>query len=103
MSSEDNWSEPLPVTPIIQEIADKVKPQLEKKVGKTYPVYAAQKYRYLEEIVGASHYLIQVSVSNSPDECVHLYVVQMVLATAVDPELMNYQLKKTKCEPLEPF
>ncbi|KAH1187406.1 cystatin-A5-like isoform X1 [Mauremys mutica] len=102
MSSEDSWSEPLPVQEI-QEIADKVKPQLEKKVDKTYPVFVAKKYRYRKNIVGARHYVLKVSVSNSTDECVHLYVVQMVIATPVDPELKKYQLNKTKDDPLEPF
>ncbi|XP_039376073.1 cystatin-A1-like isoform X2 [Mauremys reevesii] len=80
-----------------------VKPQLEKKVHKTYPVFVAKKYRYLENIVGASHYLIKVSVSNPAHECVHLYVVQVVLPPPVDSELTKYQLNKTEDDPLVPI
>ncbi|XP_032621244.1 cystatin-B-like [Chelonoidis abingdonii] len=100
MSSEDGWSKVLPVT---LEIADEVKLELEKKVGKTYPVFKAITYRYLERIADASHKLFKVSVSDSTDECVHLYVVIVFTAPPGNPILRNYQLNKTKDDPLEPF
>ncbi|KAM7180993.1 stefin-C-like [Macrochelys suwanniensis] len=103
MSSDHlgRWSETFPCLHI-QEIADKVKPQLEEKEKKTYPVFDAIKYRHLS-LCGATHYLIKVSVSNTEDECVHLLVVQVVTAVPVEPELMKYQLNKTRHDPLEPF
>ncbi|KAM7180992.1 cystatin-A5-like [Macrochelys suwanniensis] len=103
MSSDDfrGWSETLPCVNI-QEIADKMKPQLEEKVYKTYPHFVAIYYRYLG-LCGATHYLIKVSVSNTEDECVHLLVVQGVTAVPVEPALMKYQLNKTGHDPLELF
>uniref|UniRef100_A0A674IBB1 Cystatin domain-containing protein n=1 Tax=Terrapene triunguis TaxID=2587831 RepID=A0A674IBB1_9SAUR len=46
-----------PATPEIQEIADQVKPQLEGKENKTYPVYVALKYK--TQVVAGINYFIK--------------------------------------------
>ncbi|XP_048707582.2 cystatin-A5 [Caretta caretta] len=104
MSSENTgeWSEALRATPQIQEITNKVKPQLEEKVHKEYPVFVAVICRQLT-LCGGTHYLIKVSISDSTDECVHLYVVQTLIRDPLEPELIKYQLKKKIADPLEPF
>ncbi|CAM5080682.1 unnamed protein product [Eretmochelys imbricata] len=104
MSSENigEWPEALRATPQIQEITNKVKPQLEEKVHKEYPVFVAVIYRQLT-LCGGTHYLIKVSISDSNNECVHLYVVQILTHVLLEPELTKYQLKKTIADPLEPF
>ncbi|XP_037766255.1 leukocyte cysteine proteinase inhibitor 1 [Chelonia mydas] len=104
MSSENTgeWSEALRATPQIQEITNKVKPQLEEKVHKEYTVFEAVIYRQLK-LCGETHYLIKVSVRKMPDECVHLYVVQALTHVLLEPELIKYQLNKTIDDPLEPF
>ncbi|TFK01451.1 early activation antigen CD69 [Platysternon megacephalum] len=103
MSSEDlgSWSETLTATPQIQEIANKVKPQLEAKDKKPYPVFIAIKYR--TQVVAGTNYLIQVSISNSNDECVHLRVFQSLPHEKKEPSLIRYETGKTKNDPLEPF
>ncbi|CAM5080954.1 unnamed protein product [Natator depressus] len=104
MSSEKigEWSEPLPATPQIQEITNKVKPQLEEKVHKEYSVFVAVIYRQLN-LCGGTHYLIKVSISKGTDECVHLYVVQTLTHVLLEPELTKHQLEKTTDDQLEPF
>ncbi|CAM5080862.1 unnamed protein product [Eretmochelys imbricata] len=103
MSSENSgeWSEALRATPQIQEITNKVKPQLEEKEEKAYPVFVAVIYRHLT-LCGGTHYLIKVSISDS-NECVHLYVVQILTHVLLEPELTKYQLTKTIADLLEPF
>ncbi|XP_006039314.2 cystatin-A-like [Alligator sinensis] len=48
-----------PATPEVQKIADQVKPQLERKENKTYPVFIA--YKYKTQVVAGMNYFIKVS------------------------------------------
>ncbi|XP_005292801.2 cystatin-A-like [Chrysemys picta bellii] len=102
MSSEvpGGWSETLPCLHI-QEIANKVKPQLEEKDKKPYPVFVAIQYR--TQLVAGTNYLIKVSVSKSNDECVHLRVFQNLPYKKEEPSLTRYETGKTRDDPLEPF
>ncbi|XP_038273898.2 cystatin-A-like [Dermochelys coriacea] len=90
-----------PATPEIQEIADQVKPQLEERVTKTYPVFVALKYK--TQVVAGTNYFIKVSISNSTDECVHLRVFQSLPYVNQGPSLTSYQSGKTKNDPLSDF
>ncbi|KAH1186387.1 stefin-C-like [Mauremys mutica] len=101
MSSMGGWSETLDATRKVQVIADEVKPQLEEKDKKPYPVFVAIKYR--SQMVAGTNYLIKVSVSNSNDECVHLKVFQSLPHEKKGPSLTSYETGKTKNDPLEPF
>ncbi|XP_065275676.1 cystatin-B-like [Emys orbicularis] len=94
-------TETKPATPEIQEIADQVKPQLEGKENKTYPVYVALKYK--TQVVAGINYFIKVSISKSNDECVHLRVFQSLPHENKGPSLNSYETGKTKNDPLEPF
>uniref|UniRef100_A0A8D0RL41 Cystatin domain-containing protein n=1 Tax=Sus scrofa TaxID=9823 RepID=A0A8D0RL41_PIG len=55
-------TEPRPATPEIQEIANKVKPQLEEKTKKTYEKFEAIIYR--SQVVAGTNYYIKVSVQH---------------------------------------
>ncbi|XP_067402451.1 cystatin-A-like isoform X2 [Emydura macquarii macquarii] len=96
-----DFSETKPATPEIQEIADQVKPELEKRTGEKYPDFDAISFRY--QIVHGTNYLIKVSIKKSKDECVHLMVYQSLPCDQKDPSLTSYQTGKTKDDPLEPF
>ncbi|XP_039353079.1 stefin-C-like [Mauremys reevesii] len=101
MSSVGGWSETFSATPEVQGIVDKVKPQLEEKDNKPYPVLVAITYK--TQVVAGTNYLIKVSVSNSTDECVHLKVFQSLPHEKKGPSLTSYETGKTKNDPLKPF
>ncbi|KAG6921211.1 cystatin A [Chelydra serpentina] len=88
-----------PATPEIQKIADQVKPQLEGKENKTYPVFVALVYK--TQVVAGTNYFIKVSISNN--ECVHLRVYQSLPHEKKGPSLTSYQTGKTKDDPLNYF
>ncbi|CAM5078039.1 unnamed protein product [Natator depressus] len=94
-------TETKPATPEIQEIADQVKPQLEERENKTYPVFVAIKYK--TQVVAGTNYFIKVSISNSTDECVHLSVFQSLPCENNGPSLTSYETGKTKNDPLSYF
>ncbi|XP_005314560.1 cystatin-B-like [Chrysemys picta bellii] len=94
-------TETKPATSEIQEIADQVKPQLEGKENKMYPFFVALKYK--TQVVAGINYFIQVSISKSNDECVHLRVFQSLPHENKGPSLTSYETGKTKNDPLEPF
>ncbi|XP_044836994.1 stefin-C-like isoform X1 [Mauremys mutica] len=93
------FTETKPATPEVQKIADQVKPQLEEKDKKPYPVFVAITYK--SQVVAGTNYLIKVSVSNSNDECVHLRVFQSLPHENEGPSLTSYETGKTKNDPLE--
>ncbi|XP_039376430.1 stefin-C-like [Mauremys reevesii] len=95
------FTETKPATPEVQEIADQVKPQLEEKDKKPYPVFVAITYK--SQVVAGTNYLIKVSVSNSTDECVHLKVFQSLPHENEGPSLTSYETGKTKNDPLSYF
>ncbi|XP_044837000.1 cystatin-B-like isoform X2 [Mauremys mutica] len=82
-----------------RSIRREVKPQLEEKDKKPYPVFVAITYK--SQVVAGTNYLIKVSVSNSNDECVHLRVFQSLPHENEGPSLTSYETGKTKNDPLE--
>ncbi|KAM7180994.1 cystatin-B-like [Macrochelys suwanniensis] len=90
-----------PATPEIQKIADQVKPELEGKENKTYPVFVA--LVYTTQVVAGTNYFIKVSISNSNDECIHLRVYESLPHENKEPSLTSYQTGKTKDDPLSYF
>ncbi|XP_053911964.1 stefin-C-like isoform X1 [Cuculus canorus] len=91
------FSDPMTPTPEIQEIANRVKSQLEKEVGRAFTIFNAVLYRY-QKSVGTS-YLIKVEVADGDFN--HLLVFQPPLDRKVGPELVRYWTGKTRHDPLE--
>ncbi|XP_067390170.1 cystatin-B-like [Emydura macquarii macquarii] len=82
-------------------VKKKVKPELEGKENKTYPVFEAIKYR--SQVVAGTNYFIKVSISDSTNECVHLEVFQGLPPDNQEPSLIDYETGKTKEDPLNYF
>uniref|UniRef100_A0A2K6F925 Cystatin domain-containing protein n=1 Tax=Propithecus coquereli TaxID=379532 RepID=A0A2K6F925_PROCO len=57
-------TEARPATPEIQEIADKVKPQLEEKTNETYEEFEATEYK--SQVVAGTNFYIKVRVQHPP-------------------------------------
>ncbi|XP_069722587.1 cystatin-A-like [Phaenicophaeus curvirostris] len=91
------FTDPRPATPEIQEIANKVKPVLEKEENRTYATFNALEYK--SQVVAGTNYCIKVQVSD--DECVHLRVFQPLPVENQDPKLVRYWTGKTRDDPLE--
>uniref|UniRef100_A0A8C3F0C3 Cystatin domain-containing protein n=1 Tax=Chrysemys picta bellii TaxID=8478 RepID=A0A8C3F0C3_CHRPI len=87
--------------PSSQRNQRRVKPQLEEKDKKTYPVFVAIKYK--TQVVAGTNYFIKVSTHNSNDERVHLRVFQSLPYQKEEPSLTRYETGKTRDDPLEPF
>ncbi|XP_015423598.1 PREDICTED: uncharacterized protein CYSTATIN-B isoform X2 [Myotis davidii] len=79
-------------------LARQVKPQLEEKESKNYPIFKATKYR--SQVVAGINYFIKVQVAD--DDYVHLRVFQ-----GLPPEsqiiLSKYLTHKTKEDPIVYF
>ncbi|XP_073166890.1 protein MIX23 isoform X3 [Lepidochelys kempii] len=91
----------LNVEEVVNDRSWKVKPQLEERENKTYPVFVAIKYK--TQVVAGTNYFIKVSISNSTDECVHLKVFQSLPYQNNGPSLTSYETGKTKNDPLSDF
>ncbi|NWH66655.1 CYTA protein, partial [Geococcyx californianus] len=73
-----------------------VKPQLEKKLNRTYPIFKAVEYR--TQVVAGVNYCIKVQVSD--DEYVHLLVFQALPQENQGPKLVRYWTGKSQDDPL---
>ncbi|XP_061861733.1 cystatin-B [Colius striatus] len=88
-----------PATDETQQIADKVKPQIEEKEGKTFDVFNAVEFK--TQVVAGTNYFIKVHVGN--DEYVHLRVFQSLPHENKPLSLHSYQSSKTKHDQLTFF
>ncbi|XP_069705995.1 cystatin-A5-like [Phaenicophaeus curvirostris] len=93
----DHYADPAPATPEIQEIAKKVKPQLEKAASRTYGIFLAVLYR--SQAVVGTNYLIKVEVGD--EDYVHMLVYQAPPERSHGPELVQYWPGKSRDDPLE--
>ncbi|TFK01436.1 tripartite motif-containing protein 66 [Platysternon megacephalum] len=91
----------LNVEEVVNDRSWKVKPQLEGKENKTYPVFVAITYK--TQVVAGLNYFIKVSISNSNNECVHLRVYQSLPHENKGPSLTSYETGKTKNDSLSYF
>ena len=92
-------TEPRPATPEIQEIANKVKPQLEEKTKKTYEKFEAVEYK--SQVVAGINYYIKVHVGGN--SYVHIIVFQNLPQLNEPLKLSGYQVDKTKDDELTGF
>ncbi|XP_003419083.1 cystatin-B [Loxodonta africana] len=88
-----------PATAETQEIADKVKAQLEEKENKKFPVFKAVEFK--SQVVAGTNYFIKVHVGN--DNFVHLRVFQSLPHEDKPPALTSYQTNKAKHDELTYF
>ncbi|XP_077202441.1 cystatin-A [Paroedura picta] len=88
-----------PATPEIQQIADKVKPQLEARENKSYPVFTAVEYR--TQVVAGVNYFIKIGVGHG--EYVHMRVFESLPCNNGTISLTGYQTGKTANDPLNYF
>ncbi|XP_028608119.1 stefin-3-like [Grammomys surdaster] len=91
-------SETKPATPDIQEIADKVRPQLEEKTNEKYEKFKAVEYK--SQVVAGLIHFIKVDVGH--DCFLHIKVFSG-LSRKDDLELQGYQTNKTKDDELTYF
>ncbi|XP_052014888.1 stefin-3-like [Apodemus sylvaticus] len=91
-------SETRPATPEIQEIVDKVRPQLEEKTNHKYEKFKAVEYK--SQVVAGQNYFIKIDLG-----CSHFLHMKVYcgLSGEDDLELQGYQTNKTKNEELTYF
>ncbi|NP_001395794.1 stefin A2-like 3 [Rattus norvegicus] len=91
-------SEARPATAEIQEIADKVRPQLEEKTNEKYEKFEAVQYKV--QVVAGNNYFIKVDVGCG---CyLHLRVFSGI-SRENNLELHGYQTNKTENDELTSF
>ncbi|XP_004443952.1 PREDICTED: stefin-C-like [Ceratotherium simum simum] len=88
-----------PAMPEIQAIADQVKPQLEEKEKKKFPIFKAVEFR--SQVVAGTNYLIKVQVGD--DDYVHIQVFKSLPHANRPLDLTRYQTNKTRNDKLESF
>ncbi|XP_051005839.1 stefin-3-like [Acomys russatus] len=89
-------SQARPATPEIQEIADKVRAQLEEKTNEKYEKYEAVEYK--SQVVAGSNYFIKINVGGG--RYLHVKVFRGLSGQNDDFELSGYQVNKTKDDEL---
>ncbi|XP_075399458.1 cystatin-B-like [Tenrec ecaudatus] len=81
-----------PATAEIQEIADKVRCEVEEKEHKKFPEFKAVEYK--SQVVAGTNFFIKVHVGN--DNFVHLCVFRSLSDEDMPLTLSRYQTNKTK-------
>uniref|UniRef100_A0A8C8YVM4 Cystatin A n=1 Tax=Prolemur simus TaxID=1328070 RepID=A0A8C8YVM4_PROSS len=92
-------TEAKPATPEIQEIADKVKSQLEEKTNETYEEFEAEEYK--TQVVAGINYYIKVRVGEN--RYIHLKVFKSLPGQNQDLVLSGFQTGKCKEDELTGF
>ncbi|XP_003795127.1 cystatin-A [Otolemur garnettii] len=92
-------TEAKPATAEIQEIANKIKPQLEKRTNETYAEFEAVLYR--TQVVAGINYFIKIRVD---DDCyVHVKVFRSLPYQNQELTLTDFQTDKSKDDELTGF
>ncbi|XP_020645212.2 cystatin-B [Pogona vitticeps] len=92
-------SDAKPVAPEIQQLADKMKSEIEAKENKTYSMFKALEYR--TQVVAGTNMFIKVQ--GDQDEFLHLRVFVPLPQENRRPSLISYQTGKTANDPLNYF
>lgn len=82
-----------------QKIADQVKPQLEEKENRKYPVFKAVSYK--TQVVAGINYFIKVHVGD--ENFLHLRVFEGLGPENKAPVLVAYQTNKSRQDELDYF
>ncbi|XP_077377989.1 cystatin-B-like isoform X2 [Festucalex cinctus] len=83
----------------IQKICDQVKPDAEKKTGKTYNVFTAKNYK--SQVVAGTNYFIKVHVGE--DDHVHIRVHKSLPYAGSVVKFADIQESKTHADAIEYF
>ncbi|XP_031220542.1 cystatin-A-like [Mastomys coucha] len=89
-------SEARPATPEVQEIADKVRAQLEEQTNEKYEKYEADQYK--TQVVAGVNYFIKINLGDG--SFIHIKVYKDLSGNL---KLTGYQTKKTKDDELTYF
>ncbi|EHB08233.1 Cystatin-B [Heterocephalus glaber] len=92
-------SEERPATAQTQELADKVKLQLEEKENRKYSVFKAVSFK--SQVVAGTNYFIKVDTGNQ--NFLHLRVFESLPHEKKPPVLAAYQTNKSKHDELSYF
>ncbi|XP_004606734.1 cystatin-A [Sorex araneus] len=92
-------TEAKPATPEIQEIAEKVKSQLEEKTNETYEEFEAVEYK--TQVVAGVNYYIKIRVSE--DVYIHIKVFKSLPQENQTLKLIGYQTDKSKDDEITGF
>ncbi|KAK2502512.1 hypothetical protein MC885_013597 [Smutsia gigantea] len=88
-----------PATPEIQEIANKVKPQLESETNRTYEEFKAVEFK--TQVVAGINYYIKVQVG--ANSYIHIKVFKSLPGEHQTLTLAGYQVGKSKDDELTGF
>jgi len=90
------FTEPKPATPQVQTLADRVRPEVERRLGgKALSEYVVEEFR--TQVVSGTNYALKIRVGNN--NYIHAKVYQP-LGTA-EPQLTGLTQNKTSTDPLE--
>ncbi|XP_020023588.2 cystatin-A [Castor canadensis] len=92
-------SEARPATPEIQEIADKIKLQLEEKTNETYQEFKAVEYK--TQVVAGTNFYIKIRVGDG--EYIHVRVFRALPGQNKELELTGYETGKREDDELTGF
>ncbi|XP_032262041.1 cystatin-A [Phoca vitulina] len=92
-------TEAKPATPEIQEIVNKVKPQLEEKTNESYQEFEAVEYK--TQVVAGINYYIKVRVGDN--NYIHMKVFKSLPQPNPTLTLTGYQTDKSKDDEITGF
>nr|XP_056705210.1 cystatin-A-like [Euleptes europaea] len=86
-------------TPEIQQLADEVKPQLEARENRSFPIFTAVEYR--TQVVAGTNYFIKIDVGHGV--YVHVRIFEPLPCNDTEVSLTSYQTGKKANDPLDYF
>ncbi|XP_069058827.1 cystatin-A1-like isoform X2 [Pleurodeles waltl] len=93
------FSEKKDATPDIQEYCEKVKPELENKMGTNFGTFKAESY--ISQVVAGLNCIVKVNIGGG--SCVHIKIFVPLPHTNEGPQLNGYQPSKTLTDPIKDF